>query len=181
MKKPKIIQVVQLGQPILRAKAKPVRDVTAAEMQEIIENLLATCADFNGVGIAAPQIDESARIFIVASHPSPRYPKAPMMKPTPMINPKIVERSRTKKKDWEGCLSIPGLRGLVLRHTWVRVEYTDRKGKLHKAHYSDFPARIFQHELDHLNGIVFTDHAASADLVTEKEYARIMKATSKKK
>ena len=175
MKKSKIIQVAQLGQPIRRVKAKMVRNILDPEVQETIGDLLATCADFDGVGIAAPQIDQSLRIVVVASHPSPRYPKAPNMKPTPMINPRITRRSAAKKKDWEGCLSVPGLRALVSRSIWIKIEYMDRAGKLHRSRFKDFVARIIQHEIDHLDGVLFVDRTRGRDMVTEKEYQRIMK------
>jgi peptide deformylase len=102
------------------------------------------------------------------------------MEPTAMINPKILKKSKEIKKDWEGCLSIPGIRALVPRPTNIEVEYTDRKGKTQKKKYKDFVARIFQHELDHLDGIVFLDRAKSTDMITEKEYLILMKKNLKK-
>jgi peptide deformylase len=79
-------------------------------------------------------------------------------------------------KDWEGCLSIPGVRGLVPRHQKIKVEYTDREGKLHKTEYGDFVARIFQHEYDHLDGIVFLDRMETTkEIIMEKEYQKLMK------
>ena len=178
MKKPKILQVAQLGHPIIRQKTKLIKNIKDENVQELVDNLIATCKDLNGVGIAAPQVYEPARLFIVWSHPNPRYPKAPNMDPTAMINPKILSRSKEIKKDWEGCLSIPGIRALVPRYINIEVEYSDRTGKVYKKKFKEFVARIFQHELDHLNGIVFLDRAKSKDIITEKEYQLIM---SKKK
>ncbi len=176
MKKPKILQVAQLGNPVIRQKAKLVKDIGVPEIQDLIDNLIATCKDSNGVGLAAPQVYESLRIFIVWSHPNPRYPKAPNMKPIAMINPRIIKKSKTTKKDWEGCLSIPGIRALVARPTSVEIEYTDRTGKKKKQKLSnDFVARIFQHEFDHLNGIVFLDRADVKDIITEKEFQILMR------
>ncbi len=176
MRKAKILQVAQLGHKVLRQKAKPVRDVSDSSVQKLIDNMIATCADSKGVGLAAPQVYESQRIMIVWSHPNPRYPKAPKMRPTAMINPKILSRSKSIKKDWEGCLSVPGIRALVPRHTKISVEYTERNGKIKREKLShDFVARIFQHELDHLNGIIFLDRAKSTDMITEKEYRVLMK------
>jgi peptide deformylase len=170
MKKAKILQVAQLGHPVIRQKAQPITNVLDIEIQELIDNLIATCKDFNGVGIAAPQVYESLRLFIVWSNPSARYPKAPKMQPTAIINPKILNKSKETAKDWEGCLSIPGIRALVLRPAKIEVEYTNRKGKIEKKKYSNFVARIFQHEFDHLEGIVFLDKTNSKDIITEKEY-----------
>jgi peptide deformylase len=175
MKKPKKLKVIELGHGVIRQKCKTVKDVNDPKIQKLIDDLIFTCKKSKGVGIAAPQVYEPIRLFIVHSHPNPRYPKAPKMKPTAMINPKIVKKSKTKKLDWEGCLSIPGIRALVPRHTIIDIEYTDRKGKLQKKKYKDFVARIFQHELDHLNGIVFLDRAKSKDMITEKEYQVLMK------
>ena len=181
MNKSKILQVAQLGNPIIRKKCKEVTNVKDKVVQELVDNLIKTCEDFDGVGIAAPQVYEDARLFIVWSHPNPRYPKAPNMKPTAMINPKIVTKSKEIKKDWEGCLSIPGIRALVPRHTKVKVEYTDRHNKIQQKNFGEFVARVFQHELDHLDGIVFLDRAESKDMITEKEYLLMMKKSLQKK
>jgi peptide deformylase len=126
----------------------------------------ATLEDADGVGIAAPQVYESAALFIVASRPNPRYPDAPLMEPEVVINPEILERSDELVKDWEGCLSIPGIRGLVPRHRRIRARY-----RTIEREFADFVARIFQHEDDHLRGIVFLDRLESTrDVVTEKAY-----------
>ena len=172
---PEILEIAQLGNPILRLPAQPVENITGEAMQKLIDSLLATAASANGVGIAAPQVSQSYRLFIVASRPSPRYPNAPLMEPTAMIDPKIVAHSPEMIKGWEGCLSIPGIRGLVPRYQAVEVEYANQDGKLQRQELTDFVARIFQHELDHLDGIVFVDRLESTqDLVTEQEYQRLM-------
>lgn len=170
-----LLQVAQLGQPILRKKAKRVVDFRDIKVQQLIDDLIATVKEVDGVGIAAPQVYQSVRIFIMASRPNARYPHAPHMQPTAVINPKIVTGSKNLEKDWEGCLSIPGIRGLVPRHSRITVEYMDRKGKRVQRKFSDFIARIFQHELDHLDGIVFLDRMESMqDAVTDKEYQKLM-------
>lgn len=166
-----ILQVSQLGNPILRQQAQSIENVSDKPIQTLIDNLIATAISTNGVGIAAPQVAHSYRLFIVASRPSPRYPHAPMMQPTAMINPQIVSHSSEVVKEWEGCLSIPGIRGLVPRYQAIEVEYTSRDGQLHRQELTDFVARIFQHEYDHLDGIVFIDRVESTqDLMTEQEY-----------
>lgn len=170
-----LLAVIQLGHPTLRAQAQLVDNIQSLRIQNLIDNLIATVIQANGVGIAAPQVQSSDRIFIVASRPNPRYPNAPEMEPTPMINPKILASSTEEAKGWEGCLSIPGIRGLVPRHQAVEIEYSDRHGKLHKQELTDFVARIFQHELDHLDGIVFIDRLQSTqDLITEQEYQKLL-------
>lgn len=95
------------------------------------------------------------------------------MEPTAMINPRIISSSTETVKDWEGCLSIPGIRGLVPRNRAIEIEYTSRDGKLHRQELTDFVARIFQHEHDHLDGIVFLDRVESTkELMTEDEYQK---------
>ncbi|HLD25335.1 MAG TPA: peptide deformylase [Patescibacteria group bacterium] len=175
--KGQLLQIASLGNPVLRKKAKPVNNVKAREIQKCIDDLLTTVMDVNGVGISAPQVYQSYRIFIVASHPNPRYPNAPLMKPTPIINPKILSHNKEIKKDWEACLSIPGLRGLIARYTEITVSYRDRKGEKVKRTFTDFIARIVQHEYDHLDGLLFTDRVESnRDLISDKEYFQLLQS-----
>lgn len=165
------LSIAQLGNPILRQQSQFVENVRDERIQQLIDALIATAAASNGVGIAAPQVSEYYRLFIVASRPNPRYPHAPTMEPTAMVNPRIIACSTEVIKGWEGCLSIPGIRGLVPRYQAIEVEYTSRDGQLHRQELTDFVARIFQHELDHLDGIVFLDRVESTqDLMTEQEY-----------
>lgn len=171
----RLLQIAQLGHPVIRKKAAPVKNAKGKQIQELIDGLIATVKDVDGVGIAAPQVYESKRLFILASHPNPRYPKAPKMKLLAVINPRIIAHSGKKTKDWEGCLSIPGIRALVPRWQSIQVEFTDRKSKLVKRRFSGFVARIFQHESDHLDGLVFLDRIESSrDIITEKEYQKIV-------
>jgi peptide deformylase len=165
------LQVIELGNPVLRQRSQPIADVNSERIQKLIDDLIATVSSANGVGIAAPQVAQPERLFIVASRPNPRYPDAPEMEPTAMINPRILSHSDEVVKGWEGCLSVPGIRGLVPRYRAIEVEYTGRDGKLHRQQLNDFVARIFQHELDHLDGIVFLDRVETTqDLMSEKEY-----------
>ncbi|MCT7979099.1 peptide deformylase [Laspinema olomoucense] len=166
-------EIVQLGNPVLRAKAQPVTNVHLDSLQSLIDELITTLKPSNGVGIAAPQIAESYRVFILASRPTLRYPQAPTMEAIAIIDPKIIAYSQEKVKDWEGCLSVPGIRGLVPRHQAIEVEYLDQQGTLHHEEFTGFVARIFQHEYDHLEGKVFLDRVESMlDIVTEQEYQK---------
>lgn len=168
-------QIAQLGQPVLRRVAGEVADPAVPAVQALIDDMLATVADASGVGIAAPQVFEPFSLFIVASRPTPRYPHAPRMEPTAMINPELLWVSDEKEKGWEGCLSIPGLRGLVPRYRRIGVRYLTRDGNVREEEYVDFLARVFQHEFDHLQGVVFFDRMETTrDLVTEKEYLRLV-------
>ncbi|MCY7282261.1 MAG: peptide deformylase [Cyanobacteria bacterium CAN_BIN43] len=169
-----LLEVSQVGNPILRQIAQPI-DRFDEPVQTLVDNLMATLLQSNGVGIAAPQVAASCRVVIIASRPNPRYPNAPEMEPTVMINPRLVSTSEERVKDWEGCLSVPGIRGLVPRYQAIAIEYCDRQGKLQQQHLTDFVARIFQHELDHLNGLVFLDRLETTqDIVTEQEYLKLL-------
>lgn len=170
----KILQISEIGSPILRQRADVIVDLINPQIEDLIVDLIATADAANGVGIAAPQVASSLRLFIIASRPSPRYPSAPKMEPTAMINPQIVDRSGELVPGWEGCLSVPGVRGLVLRDRSIEVKYFTKHGELIQQQLTGFVARIFQHELDHLDGILFPDRVSlPLDLITEAEYLKI--------
>jgi len=173
--KNQLLQIVQLGNPVLRKKSKAIKNILSPEIKKLTNILLKILMKVNGVGMAAPQLGKSLRLFIVASHPNPRYPKAPYMKPTAVINPKIISHNDKKEKSWEGCLSVPGVRALIPRYTKIEVEFITKQGKKVRKNYKDFIARIFQHEYDHLEGLVFLDRIESTkDIITEKEYQKLM-------
>jgi peptide deformylase len=168
-------EIAQLGAEVLRQKAEAVADVHVAEIRQIIADMQATLAGTQGVGIAAPQISESKRIMIVASRPTPRYPHAPQMAPTVMINPEFEPLSDHKEKDWEGCLSIPGIRARVPRYREILIRYTDQRGEWLELRLDGFVARIFQHEYDHLEGRVYLDSVEdNRDIFSESEYFKLM-------
>lgn len=170
-----ILEIAQLGNPVLRSIAVPISNVSERRVQKLTDALIATAIETNGVGIAAPQVARSDRLFILASRPNLRYPNAPKMEPEAIINPKIIARSDEAVEDWEGCLSVPGIRGLVKRAKAIEVEYTSRDGKLQRQQFVDFVARIFQHEYDHLEGIVFLDRVESTrNLMSEDEYQKMV-------
>ena len=174
---PILRQIAQLGQPVLRMVAGKIIDPADPAIRALINDMLVTVEEANGVGIAAPQVFEPRSLFIVASRPNSRYPHAPEMEPTVMINPEILWKSEEKEKGWEGCLSIPGLRGLVPRHCRIGVRYQTPAGNVQEAEYVDFLARVFQHEFDHVQGMVFIDRVESSlELVTEKEYFRLLQS-----
>lgn len=162
---------VSLDHPVLRQQAQPVDWIGDPVIQALIERLLVTVQEANGVGIAAPQLGWSKRVLVVASRPNLRYPKAPIMEPTVIINPHIIALSTEVEKGWEGCLSVPGVRGNVLRHRQVELTYTDRQGQHQHQIWQGFVARIFQHEYDHLEGKVFLDRVEQGtDLISEAAY-----------
>lgn len=164
------LPVLTLGDARLRQAAQPIETIDD-RLQILINSLLWTAEKTNGVGIAAPQVGAAVQLFIVASSPNLRYPHAPRMTPTAMINPRIIAHSDTQVNGWEGCLSVPDQRGQVDRWQEIEVEYCDRRGQQHRQVFTDFVARIFQHELDHLNGTVFVDHVDDpSTLLTDAEY-----------
>jgi peptide deformylase len=165
--------IAQLGHPILRKIAEPVPDIQSEKIQMTIKHMMECVKEAGGVGIAAPQMYINARIFILCSKPNKRYPDAPSMEPTAIINPEIIEMSNDMVTDWEGCLSVPSMRGLVPRHQQIKVRYYDQKGSENIEELQGFVARIFQHELDHLDGLTFIDRIESAkDLFSESEWYR---------
>jgi peptide deformylase len=167
-------QISEIGSPILQQRSAEIANLVDPQLDTLIDDLIATADAANGVGIAAPQVASLVRLFIVASRPSPRYPSAPTMAPIAMINPQILDRSGELISGWEGCLSVPGLRGLVLRDRKIEVEYFTKHGDRVQHELSGFVARIFQHELDHLDGILFPDRVGSpVNLITEAEYLKI--------
>lgn len=175
-----ISTIARIGEPILRSQAQAIDNVLEPQIVNLIDSLVDTAIANSGVGIAAPQISQAYRLFIVASHPSDRYPHAPTMPPTAMINPRILHHTEEIVKDWEGCLSVPDVRGLVPRYQTIEVEYTTRQGETKQETLTGFVARIFQHELDHLEGIVFTDRIKnSEDLYTEAEYRQLISSVKK--
>jgi len=169
--------IAQLGHAVLRKRAVEVENILTDECQQLIRLMMLAVSEAGGVGIAAPQIHNSSRIFIMCSKPNSRYPDAPLMAPTAIINPEILYCSSNKVKGWEGCLSVPSMRGLVPRHSQITVRYFDQQGNEHQKELTGFIARIFQHELDHLNGLTFIDQLESTkDLISEIEwYAQFAK------
>lgn len=164
------LTVLKLGDPRLRLRSQPVEHIDD-RLQTLINRLIWTAEKTNGVGIAAPQVGVARCLFILASRPNLRYPSAPLMEPTPIINPRIVAHSESKVAGWEGCLSVPDQRGQVERYREIEVEYADMTGKCQRRVMRDFVARIFQHEYDHLQGTVFVDHVPDPNqLISEAEY-----------
>lgn len=169
-----LLEIAQIGQEVLTTPAQPVIEFDSPDLERLIDDMLLTVANSNGVGLAAPQVFQSTRVIIVSSHPNARYPSAPNMLPTVMINPIILTCSTEKELGWEGCLSVPGRRGQVERHKSLKLEYCDKTGTKLIEEFEGFVARIIQHEIDHLDGISFLERVSSSSaIVSEKEYQKI--------
>lgn len=154
-----VLAVAQRGEAILTLIASPVQETEfgSSWLIALTEALQATMLERNGVGIAAPQVYVSKRVMIVASRANPRYPDAPDMDAVVMLNPEILQFSQEQLLGEEGCLSVANERGQVARAEQIEVRYYTVQGEPVEATFSGFPARIVQHELDHLNGILFVD------------------------
>jgi peptide deformylase len=165
------IKIAKLGEPVLRKKAKKIKNIKSKETQKLIKGMLTCVKKSNGVGLAAPQIFISKQIMIISSKANDRYPHAPYMKDTVIINPKVIKTSKRKNTDWEGCLSIPGIRARVPRFNKIKIQYETIEGKKETKTFKGFIARVFQHEYDHLIGLVFIDRVETTkDIITEEVY-----------
>ncbi|MFQ6372746.1 peptide deformylase [Shewanella sp. YIC-542] len=154
-----MLTILTHGQPTLMATAMPVTQFDEA-LHALAQQMLHTMQHANGVGIAAPQVNQRLQLFIMASNPNPRYPDAPVMAPQVVINPQIISHSATLLLGDEGCLSLPGERRPILRHETIEVRYQDLSGEWCQERLSGFIARIFQHEYDHLHGITLRERQA---------------------
>ena len=147
--------VLRMGHPVLREKAKPVEDLGSAELKRLVADMKETMAFKNGAGLAAPQIGVSQRVVIFGVEANPRYPDAEPVPFTVLVNPKLVMLTREVEEDWEGCLSVPGMRGVVPRYTKLRYTGFDEDGNAIDRVAEGFHARVVQHECDHLDGILY--------------------------
>jgi peptide deformylase len=160
-----ILKVARLGHPILRQVSAPVSPeaILSPAVQSFIDDLIETMVEYDGAGLAAPQVHVSQQIVAFAVEENPRYPDAPAIPLTVLINPKIRPLTEHTEEDWEGCLSVPDLRGRVPRFTRIEVDAYDRKGQKLRFVADGFHARVVQHECDHLFGKVFLDRMRSMD------------------
>lgn len=147
--------LLKMGNPQLLEVAKPIDDFDTPEIHTLIQDMMDTMAHFNGAGLAAPQIGESVRLVIFGVQANPRYPHAEAVPTTVLINPKISLLTDQQEGDWEGCLSVPGLRGYVKRPNKIRYAGYDQYGQPIDRTVEGFHARVVQHEVDHLDGILY--------------------------
>ena len=147
--------VLRMGHPVLRERAKPVEEFGTPQLRALLDDMKETMAAKNGAGLAAPQIGVGQRVVIFGVEHNPRYPDAEPVPFTVLVNPKLVMLSREVEEDWEGCLSVPGMRGLVPRYTKLRYSGFDIEGNPIERVAEGFHARVVQHECDHLDGILY--------------------------
>ena len=166
-----ILKVARMGHPVLRARGRSVEPAELKHplLQKLIDDMIETMHEYNGVGLAGPQVHENLRIFVAMLEEEP----GPKSEATAIINPEIVPVGDTKAEGWEGCLSIPDIRGMVPRYTDITVRALDRKGRAVEIPLKNFAARVAQHETDHLDGILFFDRMTSMQSLTYMdEYSR---------
>jgi peptide deformylase len=147
--------VLRMGHPLLQRVAAPVARFGTAELRQLVSDMDDTMRALNGAGIAAPQIGVSLRVVIFEVTHNPRYPQAEPVPYTVLINPVLDPLGDEQDEAWEGCLSVPGLRGLVPRHTNLRYRGFDLDGQPIERTVTGFHARVVQHEVDHLDGILY--------------------------
>lgn len=165
-----ILKVARLGHPVLRNTAHELTtgDIKSAALQQLIDDMIDTMHEYQGIGLAAPQVHEGVRLFVAGIEGA-----GDELTVVPFINPVVETVGDATVEDWEGCLSIPDIRGRVPRAKEVRVRALDRQGKPFEMTLTDYPARVVQHETDHLDGVLFLDRMTTFDTLTfMDEYGR---------
>jgi peptide deformylase len=165
-----LLKVAHMGHPVLRQKAGPIDTTTLRSpgVQKLIDDMAETMDEYAGIGLAAPQVHEGLRLFVAGIEQGDGK-----IKVIPFVNPEIVPIGDAIVEDWEGCLSIPDIRGRVPRHRDIVVRALDRRGKPFELELHGFPARVVQHETDHLDGVLFFDRMRSFETLTFlEEYGR---------
>jgi peptide deformylase len=166
-----ILKVARMGHPVLRERARPLdkSDIKSAVVQKLIDDMIDTMHEYHGVGLAGPQVHEGLRIFVALldEEPDAESPAAVV------INPEIIPSTPATEEGWEGCLSIPDVRGMVPRYIDITVKALDRDGRSVELALKNFAARVAQHETDHVDGVLFLDRMKSMQSLTfMEEYSR---------
>jgi len=150
-----VTPVLKMGHPLLRQVAEPVRTFDAVQLQALLTDMEDTMRALNGAGIAAPQIGVSLRVVIFEMRENPRYPHVAPIPFTVLINPVLEPIGTEREEGWEGCLSVPGLRGVVPRYRRLRYRGLNAQGESFEREVEGFHARVVQHEVDHLDGVLY--------------------------
>jgi peptide deformylase len=156
-----ILKVARMGHPVLRKVARKVdpAEIKTPEFQKLVDDMIETMREYEGIGLAAPQIHEDVRLAIIGIEEGRGEDRA--IRVLPVINPEITPVGKTTAEDWEGCLSLPKLRGRVTRPDRIQVRALDRRGNRMEFDLTGYPARVAQHEVDHLDGVLFIDRMKS--------------------
>lgn len=173
-----LLKIAQIGHPILRTLAEPVsrEELASKELQTFIDDLIETMRDANGAGLAATQVHVSKQILAIEVKDNPRYPYKPNIPLTIVVNPILEPIGEERFDNYEGCLSVPNLRGLVSRHAQAKIRGLDRHGNPFEKIAKGLTAGTFQHEIDHLHGTLFIDRVTNPkSLCTWTEFDRFHK------
>ena len=159
-----ILKVARMGHPVLRRRGRPLdkADLRNPAVQKFIDDMIETMYEYHGVGLAAPQVHEGLRLFVAMLDEEPGEESEAVV----IVNPEITMNGAATEEGWEGCLSIPDIRGMVPRHTDITMKALDRTGKPVELRLQGFPARVAQHEADHLDGVLFFDRMTSMQSLT---------------
>jgi len=154
-----ILKTAKMGHPVLRTTADPVdpEEILEDGFQQLIDDMIETMHEYDGAGLAAPQVHEGVQLAVIEMRENRRYPEAPTIPLTILINPVVTPLTDEKVAGWEGCLSLPDLRGRVCRYRAIEVVALDREAQPICFSAEGFLATVIQHEVDHLNGILFVD------------------------
>tara|TARA_B100001013_G_scaffold342817_1_gene269403 strand:- start:2955 stop:3482 length:528 start_codon:yes stop_codon:yes gene_type:complete len=152
-----IKQILRIGNPILRQATESITAFDTPDLHNLIQDMKDTMEANNGAGLAAIQIGITKQVMIFGIEKNPRYPDVETIPSTTIINPKYEVLNKEKEDDWEGCLSVPGMRGLVPRYKHIRYYGFDEFGAVIEREVTNFHARVFQHEFDHLEGVLYPD------------------------
>jgi peptide deformylase len=167
-----LLKIARMGHPVLRAPAEAVADPAAPEVRRLAEDMIETMLDASGIGLAAPQIHVGSRLVVLRVPAHRAGPGEEPIGPTVLVNPEIQPLDDEVAEDWEGCLSIPGLRGIVPRRKRVRWRALDLRGREMAGEASGLHARVLQHEIDHLDGVLYLERMSDLRRLTFLEEMR---------
>ena len=164
-----ILKVARMGHPVLRKRTRKLdlNDIKSPAFQKLVDDMMETMREYDGIGLAAPQVHEGVRLAIIGIDEGRGEERT--IRILPVINPEITPIGKETAEDWEGCLSIPNMRGRVIRPNRIQVRALDRRGNKMEFELEGYPARVAQHEVDHLDGVLFPDRMKSLETLTFME------------
>jgi peptide deformylase len=161
-----ILKIARMGHPVLRQRARKVEvaEIKSPAFQKLVDDMIETMREYDGIGLAAPQVHEGVRLALIGIEDSRGQERS--IRVLPVVNPEVTPTGKDTEEDWEGCLSLPGLRGRVVRPSQVQIKALDRRGNKMELDLEGYPARVAQHEIDHLDGVLFVDRMKSFETLT---------------
>jgi peptide deformylase len=168
-----ILKIARMGHPVLRKRARKVEaaEIKSPAFQKLVDDMIETMREYDGIGLAAPQVHEGLRLALIGIEEGRGQDRT--IRVLPVVNPEIAPVGKDVEEDWEGCLSLPKLRGRVSRPAKIQVKALDRRGNKMEIDLEGYPARVAQHEIDHLDGVLFIDRMKSLETLTfTDEYSK---------